>query len=70
MKKSQEIIVNANNINQRVGHINVSDPTDVKMSEEDKMLHVLGMVLIQQFSLKAGLKRFGRSCYEKRVNSA
>ena len=51
-------------------HINVSDPTNFKMSEEEKMLHVFGVVLIQQFSLKAGLKRFGRSCYEKRVNSA
>ena len=30
------------------------------MSEEDKMLHVLGVVLIQQFSPKAGIKRFDK----------
>ena len=57
IKEAQYSRVNVKNINQGVARINVSDPTDFKMSGEDKMLHVLGVVLIQKFSLKAGLKR-------------
>jgi len=30
------------------------------MTEEEKMMHVLGVAMIQQFSLKAGLKKFGK----------
>ena len=60
MKAYQESGFNANNINQGVVHINVSDSTDFKFSEEYNMLHVFGAVLIQQFSLKSGLKRFSK----------
>ena len=58
MKAYQESGFNANNINQRVVHINVSDSTDFKFSEEYNMLHVFGVVLIQQFSIKSGLNSF------------
>ena len=58
MKAAQESRVNIKKINQGVVHINVSEPNDFKMSEEDKILHVLGVVLIQQLSLKSGLKNF------------
>ena len=60
MKAAQESRFNVDNINQGVVHIIVSDPNYLKMYKEEKMLHALGVVLIQQFSLKAGLKRFGK----------
>ena len=56
IKSAQESIVNDNNISHRVVHINASDPTDFKFSEEETMVHVLGVVLIQKFSIKAGTK--------------
>ena len=40
-------------------HINLQDSPTLIMSEEEKMEHVLGIIMIQQFSLKAGLKEFG-----------
>ena len=40
-------------------HVNVSDLYNMVMSEEDNMMHVLGLDMIQTFSLKKGLKKFG-----------
>ena len=43
-------------------HINVEDATQGDLRKtcyEEIMSHVLGVVLIQQFSLKAGLNKFG-----------
>ena len=40
-------------------HINLHDSRTLIMSEEEKMEHVLGIIMIQQFSLKAGLKKIG-----------
>ena len=43
-------------------HINVEDTPHYDLRKtcyEDIMSHILGVMLIQQFSLKAGLKRFG-----------
>ena len=48
MKYAQESRVIANNINHGVVHINASYPTDFKISEEEKMSHVLGVVLIKK----------------------
>ena len=42
-------------------HINVEDAESMyAMDDEDAMMHVLGVVMIQQFSLNKGLKRFGK----------
>jgi len=41
-------------------HVTVDSPDDIDMSDEDIYEHVLGVVMMQQFSLIAGLKRFGK----------
>ena len=60
IKASQESSVNVNNINQGVVYINVSDPTYSNFLRKKKCYMSWRVVLIQQFSLKAGLKRFGK----------
>ena len=40
-------------------HINIHDSPTLIMTEEERTEHVLGIIMIQQFSLKAGLKEFG-----------
>ena len=42
VKKSQQSGANVDNINKGLVHINVSEPTDFKMSEGEKMLYNLG----------------------------
>jgi hypothetical protein len=43
-----------------VTHINVSDGDSLKMTQEKINAHICGVALLQQFSLKAGLKHFGK----------
>ena len=40
-------------------HVNVYDPYTMVMSEEDTMIHILGVAMIQTFSLKKCLNKFG-----------
>ena len=40
-------------------HVNVHDKSDYMMTDAERNLHILGVALIQTFSLKKGLKRFG-----------
>ena len=51
------------NVRYTDGAIHVSTtkeaPTNFQMSESEVMENVLGVALVQQFSLKAGLKKFG-----------
>ena len=39
--------------------MNVPDPSTIFISEGYTMMHVLGVAMIQQFSLKKGLNKFG-----------
>ena len=40
-------------------HFNMDSPDhDKPLSEEDAMVHILGVIMIQQFSIKKGLKQF------------
>ena len=47
-----------------VAHINVSDGDSIEMTQEEIYKHVVGVALLQQFSLKAGLKHFGKKSEE------
>ena len=47
-----------------IAHINVSPELSVKISKEDVESHVLGMIMVQQFSLHAGIKQFGDEATE------
>ena len=40
--------------------MNVGDAEDYKISGEELKYHIIGVVLSQQFILKAGLKKFGK----------
>ena len=44
--------------------MNVGDVEDYKMSGEELKYHTIGVVLSQKFSLKAGLKQFGKIRYK------
>ena len=39
-------------------HLNVSGLSTMVISKQDTMMHVLGVAIIQTFSLKKGLKKF------------
>ena len=41
-------------------HINVTEMGSINMSQEEINSHILGVAMLQQFSLKAGLKHFGK----------
>ena len=44
-------------------HLNVADddPYDLKLIDREKVLeHIMGVIMVQQFSVKKGLKRFGK----------
>ncbi len=43
----------------RIAHINVSPKLLAKISKEDIDLHILGVIMMQQFSLHVGIKKFG-----------
>ena len=43
-----------------VTHINVSERDSIEMTQTEGNTHLLGVAMIQQFSLKAGLKHFGK----------
>ena len=40
-------------------HLNIQDEKLTPMSESEKKEHVLGVIMLQQFNLNAGLKKFG-----------
>ena len=42
-----------------IAHINVSPELSAKISKEDVESHVLGIIMVQQFSLCAGINKFG-----------
>ncbi len=42
-----------------VAHINLSPNMFHEITKEEVNCHVLGVIVAQQFSLKAGLKKFG-----------
>ncbi len=42
-----------------VAHINLSPDMVHKMTQEELNCHVLGVIMTQQFNLRAGLKKFG-----------
>ena len=41
-------------------HINVTEGDSLEMFQEEMNAHVVGVAMLQQFSLKAGLKHFGK----------
>ena len=41
-------------------HINVSEGDSFEMSQEDINTHLVGVAMLQQFSLKAGLRYLGK----------
>ena len=41
-------------------HINVSEGDSLETSQEDINSHLVGVAMLQQFSLKAGLRYFGK----------
>ena len=41
--------------------MNVEDAEDYKISGKELKYHIIGVVLSQQFSLKDGLKKFGKT---------
>ena len=41
-------------------HINVTEGDSLEMTQEEINSHIVGVAMIQQFSLKAGLKHFGK----------
>ena len=41
-------------------HFNVSEDDSLEMSQEDINTHLAGVVMLQQFSLKANLQHFGK----------
>ena len=45
-------------------HINVSPAVSAKLSEEDLDAHILAVIMVQQFSLRAGIKKFGSQATE------
>jgi len=47
--------------------MNAGDAEDYKMTDDEVNHHIIGVVMAQHFSLKAGLKKWGRSHYQ-RVN--
>ena len=47
-----------------IAHINVSPKVSAKISQEDVEAHVLGIIMVQQFSLRAGIKKFGEKATE------
>ncbi len=42
-----------------IAHINVTPKVSAKISKDDVEAHVLGIIMVQQFSLRAGIKQFG-----------
>ena len=42
-----------------IAHINVSRKASAKMSQVDVEAHILGVIMVQQFSLRAGINKFG-----------
>ena len=48
----------------RIAHINVSPELSAKISKEDVESHVLGIIMVPQFSLRAGIKQFGDKATE------
>ena len=47
-----------------IAHINVSPELLAKISKEDVESHVLGIIMVQQFSLRAGINKFGDKATE------
>jgi len=43
-----------------VTHINVTEGDSIEMTQDEINAHVVGVAMLQQFSLKAGLKHFGK----------
>ena len=41
-------------------HINVTEGDSLEMTQEEINSHIVGVTMLQQFSLKAGLKHFGK----------
>ena len=41
-------------------HINVTEGDSIEMTQDEINAHVVGVAMLQQFSLKAGLKHFGK----------
>ena len=60
-KKYEEGVINVNveKVQSGVIHVNVQDTKLPEMTKEERMEHVLGVILLQQFNLNAGLKKFG-----------
>ena len=46
-------------LNKGVINMNAGDAADYKMTDDEVNHHVIGVVMAQHFSLKAGLKKFG-----------
>ena len=46
-------------LTKRVININAGDAKDCKISDDEMCYHIIGIVMAQYFSLKAGLKKFG-----------
>ena len=47
--------------------MNMGYSEDYKMSDEEMDYHIIGVVLSQQLSLEAGLKKFGKPLYKTSV---
>ena len=43
-----------------VTHINVTEGDSLEMTQDEINSHIVGVAMLQQFSLKAGLKHFGK----------
>ncbi len=49
-----------NDFVEGMAHINLSQDVALKMTQEEANCHVLGVIMAQQFNLRASLKKFGK----------